>query len=294
MKRVLITAAAVLALGGALVFAAGARAAGAALHPARKHVAAICPCIAHVQCRDASVTAADGVKSRGWYFEPDSPNGAAVLVLHGIGGSRQDVVAVGTVFERAGYAVLEPDIRGHGESGGLATYGASDEQDVHAWASWLLHQPHVERIYGFGASLGASVLLEGLNQEHRFRAVIAESAYTSFPAIANERMVRLMPTGLKWITAPLVDSGIFWAHVRYSTDLGKASALEAVRHTHTPILLIHGLADDKTSPENSRELQAANPSDVQLWLVPGSHHADAWATTGKQFETRVLNWYREH
>lgn len=284
----------VLAVGAIVVMAAGAKAADAALHLARKHVAPLCPCISHVRCREASTRAPDGVVSRGWYFEPDAPNGGAVLVLHGVGGTREDVVAVGTVFLRAGYAVLEPDLRGHGQSGGLATYGISDEQDVHAWADWLLRQPHVERIYGFGASLGASVLLEGLNRENRFRAVIAESPYSSFPAIANERMRRVMPEGLKWITGGFVESGVLWAKMRYSADVGSASAIDAVRRTRVPILLIHGLADNKTSPENSQELAAANPAIAQLWLVPGAHHADSWATAGKQFETRVTDWFRQH
>jgi pimeloyl-ACP methyl ester carboxylesterase len=289
LKLSLGIAAAVLLVAALIVFAAGATAAEDALHPPRKHVAALCPCFAHARCRDAGISAL-----RGWYFEPDAPNGGSVLVLHGIGGSREDVVNVGTVFLRAGYAVLEPDLRGHGESGGIATYGLADEQDVHAWVEWMLRQPHVERIYGFGASLGASVLLESLNREPRFRAMIAESAFVDFRDIANERMRRMMPGGLKWITGAFVESGMLWARMRYSTDLDKASAVDAVRRTHVPILLIHGMRDEKTSPENSRELQAANPSSTQLWLIPSGHHADAWETTGKQFESRVIDWFREH
>jgi len=175
------TALGIVLLGGSILFLAGALAAESALRPPRHTVASVCPCIAHVTCRDAQVNAPDGTRLSGWYFEPDAPIGGALLLMHGVGDTREGVVSLGSVFLRRGYAVLTPDLRGHGESGGLTTYGVREGQDVHAWADWMLQQPHIARIYGFGASLGGSELLEALDREPRFRAVIAESAYSSFP-----------------------------------------------------------------------------------------------------------------
>jgi hypothetical protein len=215
-------------------------------------------------------------------------------LLHGVGSNRGDVVKLGTVFEKAGYSVLAPDLRGHGESAGFTTYGVGEEQDIHSWADWMLRQPGIERIYGFGVSLGGSVLLEGLNREARFRAVAAESAYSDFPSIAKERIGRALPGGVKWIAPALVDSGLRWARLRYSVDLRRASAVDALRRTRTPVLLIHGLADSRTAPDNSRLLAAANPGVAELWLVPGAQHADVWATIGRPFESRLLAWFAEH
>jgi pimeloyl-ACP methyl ester carboxylesterase len=288
-RTLLIATGACLAVATLALFGAGAVAAEGALHPARRTVASICPCIAHAQCREAMIKSPDGTPLRSWYFEPGSGNGAAVILLHGIGATREDVVSLGSVFLKAGYSVLTPDLRGHGESGGIVTYGIEEEPDVHAWADWMLRQPHVSRIYGFGASLGASELLESLNRESRFGAVIAESPFASFPGIATERMGRIT------LLAPLVvDSGLLWVRLRYGVDVRQSSALEAVRRTHVPVLLIHGLKDGRTSPDNSRELAEANPGVTQLWLIPKAGHANAWATAGKEFEGRVLAWFAEH
>jgi uncharacterized protein len=286
-----LTIAAFPLLCGAIVFAAGALAVESALRPPRLTVAQICPCVEHVRCRDAEVAAPDGTRLRGWYFESDAPNGGSVILLHGVGDTREGVVALGTVFLRAGYSVLTPDLRGHGQSGGILTYGAREGQDVHAWADWMPRQTHVARIYGFGASLGASELLAALDREPRFRAVIAESAYSSFPGIAYERMHRLIPNGLKWVTMPFVDSGMLWVRIHYGVDLRDASATEAVRRTRVPVLLIHGLADGRTSPDNSRALAAANPRVTQLWMIPAAGHANGWGSAGKEFELRVLRWF---
>lgn len=283
-----------VAIPAAAFFGTAAVSADGALHPPRLAVAAICPCIARVQCDDASVTSPDGALLKGWYFRPESANGAAVILLHGVGGNRGDMVHLGTVFEKAGYAVLAPDLRGHGASGGMTTYGVREEQDVRAWADWMLSRPGVNRIYGFGVSLGGSVLLESLRRESRFRAVVAESAYSDFPAIAQERIGRQLPGGLKWLAYPFVDSALLWGRLRYNEDLRQASAIDAVRRTHVPALLIHGLGDRKTEADNSRLLAAANPSDTELWLVPGAGHANVWESIGKPFEQRVLSWFSSH
>ena len=291
---VLVSAALFVILASLLLLGAGAMAAEGALHPPRQRIALVCPCIAHVQCGDVQVTAPDAAVLRGWYYHPDRPNGSAILLLHGVGASRQDMVGLGNLFLKDGYAVLEPDLRGHGKSTGFTTYGRAEEGDIHAWADWMLAQPGVSRIYGFGASLGASVLLESLNREARFRGVVAEGAYTDFPAIENERLRRQMPEGFRGLALPVVQSGLFWARLRYGVALAESSAIAAVRRTKTPVFLIHGEKDDETSPENSRLLAAANPAVATLWIVPGGRHADAWAVAGKEFERRVLDWLAEH
>lgn len=202
------------------------------------------------------------------------------------------MVALGNLFLKQGYSVLEPDLRGHGESGGIATYGVLEAGDTSRWLDWLEKTGQWHGMYGFGASLGASVLLETLQQETRFRAVVAESPYFDFRSVADERIARMLPAGTKWVARPFVESGMAWARWRDGVDLRNASAADGVRVTATPVLLIHGLADEKTSPDNSRRLAAMHPG-MQLWLIPGSHHADAWATARTAFEARVLAWFSE-
>lgn len=245
-----------------------------------------------MQCRSVAISARDGVSLRAWYYTPDKPNNKAIILFHGVGSNREDMVALGNLFLKQGYSVLEPDLRGHGESGGIATYGVLEADDTSAWVDWLEKTGQWSGVYGFGASLGASVLLESLEHETRFRAVVAESPYFDFRSIADERIARMLPTGTKWVAGPFVESGMIWARLRDRVDLRNASAADGLRVTATPVLLIHGLLDDRTSPENSRRLATLSP-DVQLWLVPGSHHADAWSTAKADFESRVLIWFRE-
>ncbi len=246
-----------------------------------------------MRCEPVTVAARDGVSLKAWYYVPDSPNGKAIILLHGVGSNRQDMLPLGYMFLHRGYVVLMPDLRGHGESGGLATYGVLEDGDTSVWLDWLDKAGYSGLSYGFGASLGAAVLLDSLRHESRFRAIVAESSYFDFPSIADERIARMLPGGLKWIAFPFVESGMVWARWHDGIDLRQASAATGLKSTRIPVLLIHGLMDNKTSPDNSRRLAALNPG-ARLWLVSGSRHADAWKTAPPEFEARVTGWFSTH
>src|SRR5580698_8799552 len=159
-----------------------------ALHPARR------PVPSNREAQTVEVHASDGIALRAWLFRADRSNGDAVLVLHGIADSRASQVGLARMFLDHGYAVLAPDSRAHGESGGnLATYGLLEAGDVHGWVSWLMEDQHPRHVFGMGESLGAAVLIESLSVEPRFSAIVADSAFSSFERIALDRVAERLP-----------------------------------------------------------------------------------------------------
>lgn len=86
--------------------------------------------------------------------------------------------------------------------------------------------------------------------------------------------------------------GLLYTYLRHGVDWRTANPEVAIRTAHTPILLIHGLADDETYPRHSERLAKANPGCTELWLVPGAKHTGAYATDPRHFEARVLRWFR--
>ena len=92
----------------------------------------------HTSLQEVSIVAADGVELKGWYVHPRDFNGSVVVALHGITDNREGVAGYGKLFLDHGYAVLLPDARAHGESGGLlATYGVKESGDLHRWVDWI-------------------------------------------------------------------------------------------------------------------------------------------------------------
>src|ERR1700677_4227154 len=65
-----------------------------------------------------SVIARDNVHLNAWGLEPSKPNGNCVIVLHDIADSLAGSAGFAPMFLSQGYAVLLPDSRAHGTSGG--------------------------------------------------------------------------------------------------------------------------------------------------------------------------------
>jgi dipeptidyl aminopeptidase/acylaminoacyl peptidase len=254
----------------------------------------------HADLQDVRIQAADGVTLRGWYARPQTFNGNAVLLLHGITDNREGVAGYGDLFLDHGYAVLLPDARRHGESGGeLATYGLKESDDIHRWVSWLYAHDLARSacVYGFGESYGAALVLQSLAVEPRYCAVAAESSFSTAREMSYERVsgpLHLSPWFGRTVGRPVIAAAVVYARMRYGIDLLAPSPLAAVEHSTVPVLLIHGERDKSISPRHSMILASAAPDRVQLWLVANAGHTMAWAAAHQEFESRVLGWFDHH
>jgi uncharacterized protein len=149
-----------------------------------------------VPVENVSIAAADGAALRAWFAEPRQPNGAGVILLHGVADNREGVVGFAEMFLARGYAVLLPDARAHGESGGaFPAYGVLERDDVRRWAAWLHpHAPGCE--YFFGESMGAAVAIQASAVTPGVCAIAVESAFSTFRAIADDRFAQETRLGL--------------------------------------------------------------------------------------------------
>jgi dipeptidyl aminopeptidase/acylaminoacyl peptidase len=233
--------------------------------------------------RDAEIRAADGAELRAWVWEPREPGPGVVLALHGVGASRQHMLGHAAMLARNGFAVIAPDSRGHGASGGdLVTYGLRESGDVGAWLDWAQANLSTGRMFGLGESMGAATILESLRTERRFAAVVAEAPYSSFGDMARSRV------GL----APVVEVAFLYSRLRYGVDLRLVSPADAVRGSRVPILLIHSEADRNVPLWHSRRIRDAEPYSIELWEPPGVEHTQAATSIPDQFEHRVVSFFR--
>ncbi len=244
--------------------------------------------------KPACIAASHGAVLQGWLFTPRISNGAGVILMHGVADTRLGMSGHAPFLLRAGYTVLMPDSRGHGAStGGIITYGVLESEDVRRWADLLSGEPSIVRMYGLGQSMGAAILLESLQREPRFRAVVADCPFATFESIAYDRLEQ---NGLRShaLSYPLIGLGFTYASLRYGVNLWNASPAAALAQTHTPVLLIHGAADDNIPPRHSRALHAANPGVTELWEVPRAGHVASLSADPAAYRIRVLNWFNSH
>lgn len=246
------------------------------------------------QVETARIRAIDGVLLEAWLFTPARQNGSGAIVLHGVGDTRMGVLDQARFLLDAGYTVLTPDSRGHGASGGdVITYGVLEAGDVHRWADLLMERPGIERLYGAGQSMGAAILIQSLAKERRFRAVAADCPFATFEEIAFDRMAQ-HGARAKLLAWPLVELGFVYTRARYGRNLWRASPADALRASHTPVLLIHGAIDDNIPIRHSRELHSADPAGTELWEVAGAGHVESYSRDPGEYAARVTRFFAAH
>ncbi len=282
-------------------FAAGIFVANATLRPARRPLTAQQETAMREISRaldsdleDVSIATPDAITLRAWDIRPRHSNGDAVLLLHGLSDNRVGMAGYAQLFLAHGFAVLLPDARAHGASGGaLATYGLLERNDIRQWFNFLSDQDHPHCIFGFAESMGAAALLQSLAVEPGFCAVAAESSFATFHEIAYDRMgqpFHLGPWFGRTFFRPVVEFAFLYVRWKYHLDMYQVSPENGVAVTRVPVLLIHGQIDSNIPIRHSRQIHDVNPS-IALWEVPNADHCGAISAAPQEFEQRVLKWF---
>jgi len=234
--------------------------------------------------REVSLTASDGVRLDGWYSPPR--NGAAIVLAHGAGGSRESSRRLGAVLAERGYGVLALDLRGHGSSGGRTNrLGWQGSRDIRAAADYLIAHEEGVAIGGVGSSMGGEVLLGASASCPEMRAIVADGATRR---CTNELLA--LPS-----KRSLVES--FTPRVMYalvgllSGERQPAPLLNEMRDaTSTAFLLIAAGEEDLEIDFNERFSQALGRR-ATLWIVPGVTHTGAYQRYPDDYERRVLGFF---
>src|SRR4029077_3358866 len=122
------------------------------------------------------VRAPDGAMLRGWKVRAAKPNGAWVLVFHGVADNRYGTEEHARMLLQNGYSVVMMDSRAHGASGGeMASYGWLERIDASAVIDELERTEHAENLYAMGISMGAGIALQAAGSDARIEAVAAEA-----------------------------------------------------------------------------------------------------------------------
>jgi hypothetical protein len=226
---------------------------------------------------DVLVPGADGVRLASWYFKNPRHAGCAVIMLHGFGGARAEVVAAAPLFWDRGCDLLLYDSRGHGESTPkLLTFGVTEREDAKLAIAWLAKRTRlpVSRLGLIGWSYGAAVSIQAAAETPRLGFIVADSAYSSLEGIAKVQADRQYG----WWAKAFVPGALFVAGRREDFDPGKASPVSEIAHVQAPTLLVHSRQDGFTPWTMSRAIYArADKAHTELvipaWSAP---HAESY------------------
>jgi dipeptidyl aminopeptidase/acylaminoacyl peptidase len=233
--------------------------------------------------REISFAAAGDPTVAAWYAPPR--NRAAVILVHGTEAERSVLLPEVRFLAESGFGVLALDCPGQGASGGKTHWGLPERRAIGAAVDWLIRRNEVDpnRIGAFGMSMGAYVLTQEAANDGRLHALVLAAVphdIAAFTQLATRRW------GL------LSELPAYLALRAGGTPLDMPSKDVIGTISPRPVLIVGGELDPLVPEWMARLMFAAAREPKELYIVPGGHHADYAHVAPREYESRVVDFYR--
>jgi alpha-beta hydrolase superfamily lysophospholipase len=244
---------------------------------------------ADLGCEPVQFRSDSGSLIRGSFIQGQDGKGAIIL-MHGIRGSRAAMAEHARFLSKVGFSVLLFDFQCHGESPGKTmTFGLLESKDAQAAVRFLRERLPNEKVGVLGCSLGGAAAVLS-NPPLDVQAGVIEMVYSEIrTAVANRLAIRLG----EWarIFTPLLT---WQLHPRLGYAVEAFSPANAIKQMRCPKLIMGGSKDRHTTEAETRALFAAATEPKELWIVPGAAHEDLHRYTQEMYEERLTKFFRDH
>jgi fermentation-respiration switch protein FrsA (DUF1100 family) len=233
---------------------------------------------------DVYFRSADGTKLHGWFFPAKTPQVKGTFVqFHG------NAENISTHFRSLvwvvenGYDLFTFDYRGYGLSEGqVSLEGALDDaRGAIVQARMLSTSATGKKLILYGQSLGGTLLLYvagTMADRHDIAVVIADSAFSSYQAIARETLAR------HWLTflfQPL-------AYVLVSDRHAPQHVLAEI--SPVALLVIHGDADEIVPVHHGQRIYDRAEAPKWFWKLQGVGHIQAMFPQHSHYRKALLDF----
>ena len=231
----------------------------------------------------------DHLKVVGWWIpaHSDRAGRATVILVHGVGGNRADMLPLAKFLVAAGYDAFAIDLRAHGESEG--DYPSPGYREVAEIDAAIEHarKRSARPVILLGHSLGAVAVLHATSRDAPVTATIADGAFVSaFDMLDHirDRMARDgAPIGLRiglWFASLRSLAGLMNTMIQAGggddIDARRGDLMPVLPRIHVPVLFISGLSDDISPTTNTYTMIAAVKSHgtriIELHASHETHH----------------------
>lgn len=210
-----------------------------------------------VPCRNVFFPSANGKKLHAWLFNKPGAS-KTVLISHGNAGNLTDREGLVSLILDAGASVFVYDYQGYGKSQGSPSMGGICEDGDSAYKH-LIENEGVKPsdLIVFGESIGTGVA-SATAAGHPCAGIILQSAYTSLPALAREKMflLRLYPN--------------------FMFPPTRLDSLSVLTRPHPPVLLVHGVKDTLIPIAHSEKLYSCALAPKYFARLPEAGHNDIY------------------
>ncbi len=225
----------------------------------------------------------------------DEPRGT-ILVLHGIWNRSIWMLGTAQMFADEGYRAVLVDLRGHGASTGKwLTYGPRESRDISQVIDALQERELVVgRLGVYGISYGATTSIHVAGRDPRISAVVAVAPFSKMRDEVPDYSRTILPGIEDWVSDDTFEQAVDAAGEQGGFDPDMSDALEAIRKTDAPVLIMHGQDDWLVPPYHSMRLYEAGRDHAELVLMPRLGHISIWFDAEGEVAAKAKNWFERH
>jgi len=217
------------------------------------------------------------------WFVPGADAATVVLLFHGHGGTKSELLRHARRFHAMGPALLLVDFPGSGGSGDAAfTIGARESEDVGAATSHARALTGARHVYLYGLSMGAVAILKSAARGTTADGIILECPFDSLLTTVEHRFETV---GLP--AFPAAHALLFWGGLQLGFNPFRHGALTYASSVDAPVLLMAGARDPWVTPAETRHIFEALRGPKQLYLCPGVGHASCLSSNPDRWTALV-------
>lgn len=228
-----------------------------------------------------------GGTREGWFF-PGLLHAPTVVLCHGYGSQRADILTLTTALQEHQFNVFLFDFTGHGSVPGRTTLGFNETPELLAAIRGLAKRDDIDQTHFgvWGVDLGAYVALSAAVQDARIRAVAVDSAYNT---PRNFLLVNVGRTGLGSLPGVQTFSALGFRLLNYSHRADPPISALLPRLAGIPKLFIETTDKPVLSTETLRMFQAAQGPKFQF--VDSLAYSEMSDEDRRNYETQVVNFF---
>lgn len=224
----------------------------------------------------------------GWFF-PGLRGAPTIILCHGYGSSRGELLTLVSALQDHQYNVFVFDFAAHGGNSGITTFGYREADEVRAAVDTVAARSDIDPArYGmWGYNLGAYAALREAENDRRIRAIVLDSVYDM-----PEQMVKIgvERSGLGGFPL-MVRSAEFsftWLNYKYREDPPISKKLSVL--AGVPKLFIEA-ADDPELADITRQMFLKAPEPREQMVVPHGNFVAMDDNDKRDYENRVVSFF---
>jgi fermentation-respiration switch protein FrsA (DUF1100 family) len=220
---------------------------------------------------------------RGWFVPGTAP--AAVVLLHGSGGNRAELLPELEILSTRGFSVLAFDWPGQGESAGRTRWDETERATLGSAIDWLSSRSEVDagRIGAFGFSVGGYPLIQRAVVDARIRAVAVAGTPGDATEYARWQYRAFGPLPQLPALLAMRASGM---HPRRQVPVRLVRQLAP-----RPLLVILGERDRTVPPAMVRALYEAAGQPKEPLVIPAAGHGDYARVAPGRYTRRLTSFF---